>query len=70
MSVVEKAILKLFQRYEVGPAEMLFVDFRECRLSATDFSMGMSRLIDKGLVVKERPSQAYSLTRAGYKISR
>jgi predicted transcriptional regulator len=30
----------------------------------------MRRLIDKGLVIKERPQQAYSLTRAGYELSR
>lgn len=70
MGAAEMRILQLFRRYEVGPAEMLFVNFHECRVTASGFSVAMRRLIDKGLVIKERPQQAYSLTRAGYDLSR
>jgi predicted transcriptional regulator len=70
MSAAEMRILQLFRRYEVGPTEMLFVNFHECRVTAHGFTAAMRRLIDKGLVIKERPQQAYSLTRAGYELSR
>lgn len=70
MNAAEMRILQLFRRYEVGPAEMLFVNFHECRVTANGFTAAMRRLIEKGLVIKERPQQAYSLTRAGYELSR
>jgi len=70
MSAAEIRILKHFRRYEVKPAEMLFVNFHECRVTAHGFAAAMKRLIDKGLVIKERPLQAYSLTRAGYDLTR
>ena len=70
MSAVEMRILQLFHRYQVRPAEMLFVNCHEFRVSASGFASAMRRFIDKGFVVKERPQQAYSLTRAGYEISR
>ncbi len=70
MTAAEWRILSLFRRYRVGPAEMLFVNSRDCRVTAEGFVSAMRRLIDNGLVVKEHPKQAYSLTRAGYEASR
>ena len=70
MTAAEWRILSLFRRYQVGPAEMLFVNSRDCRVTAEGFVSAMRRLIDNGLVVKELPKQAYSLTRAGYEASR
>ena len=70
MTVAEWRILSLFRRYQVGPAEMLFVNFRDCRVTAEGFVSAMRRLIENGLIIKEQPKQAYSLTRAGYDASR
>ena len=70
MTAAEWRILSLFRRYQVGPAEMLFVNSRDCRVTAEGFVSAMRRLIENGMVVKEHPHQAYSLTRAGYEASR
>jgi len=70
MTATEWRILSLFRRYQVGPAEMLFVNSRDCRVTAERFIAAMRRLIDSGMVVKEHHHQAYSLTRAGYEASR
>ena len=70
MTVAEWRILSLFRRYHVGPAEMLFVNSRDCRVTAEGFVSAMRRLIENGLIVKEHPKQAYSLTQAGYTASR
>jgi hypothetical protein len=70
MSSAEWEILRVFRRYKVGPAEMLFLSAADCRTAANSFTAAMGRLIDKGMIIKERPVQAYSLTRAGYRLSR
>jgi hypothetical protein len=70
MTAAEWRILGLFRRYRVRPAEMLFVNFRDCRVTARGFVYAMRRLMAHGFVVKEHPRQAYSLTRAGYEMSR
>jgi hypothetical protein len=70
MSAAEWEILRVFRRYKVGPAEMLFLSAADCRNSVNSFASAMGRLIDKGMIIKERPIQAYSLTRAGYRLSR
>ena len=70
MSAAEWEILRVFRRYKVGPAEMLFLSAADCRTAANSFTSAMGRLIDKGMIIKERPLQAYSLTRAGYRLSR
>jgi hypothetical protein len=62
-------ILALFRRYRVGPAEMLFLNPNDCKLPANRFRSAMRSLLEKGLVVSERPDQAYSLTPAGYQYS-
>ena len=69
MSATELSILRVFRSYQVGPAEMLFLNSGDCRVSASSFLPAMRRLIDKGMIVKERPEHAYSLTRAGYQLS-
>lgn len=62
MTPAEHKIMAVFRRFRVGPYKMLcmnhFVD--EAFLAA------MEHLIDRKLVVKDRPAHAYYLTRAGY----
>ena len=70
MTAAEWRILSMFRRYQVGPAEMLFVNSRDCQVTAEGFVSAMRRLIDNGMIVKEHPHHAYSLTRAGYEASR
>ena len=70
MTATELRILRVFRSYQVGPAEMLFLSSGDCRVSASSFLPAMRRLIDKGMIVKERPEHAYSLTEAGYEMAR
>jgi hypothetical protein len=69
MTATELSILRVFRSYRVGPAEMLFLNSGDCRVSASSFLPAMRRLIDKGMIIKERPEHAYSLTKAGYEMS-
>ena len=69
MTAEEWDILRFFRRFQVGPAEMLFFTTTDCKVAAGHFVSAMRSLIEKDLVVKERPAQAYSLTSAGYQIS-
>ncbi len=69
MKVAEWDILRFFRRYQVGPAEMLFFGPKDRKVAAGSFRAAMGSLIEQGLVVKERPEQAYSLTTAGYRAS-
>ena len=70
MDAVELSILEVFGRYLVGPTEMLFCSAQDCRMADRRFHAAMLRLVQKGLLVKERPRQAYSLTKAGYRLTR
>ena len=57
--------MAIFRRFRVGPYKMLcmnlFID--------ETFLAAMENLIDRKLVVKDRPAHAYYLTRAGYDAS-
>ena len=70
MTATEVTILRFFRRFQVGPTEMLFLNSADCKVGASSFIPAMRRLIDKGIVVKERPEQAFSLTYEGYRLSR
>jgi predicted transcriptional regulator len=70
MTAAELNILRIFRRYRVRPAEMLFVSPTDWKTAGDSFSAAMRCLIEKGLVVKEHPHHAYSLTEAGYELSR
>jgi hypothetical protein len=69
MSSDECKILAFFRHYDIGPDEMLFFNPGECKVGPTPFRNAMDSLISRGLVIKERPKQAYSLTRRGYHLS-
>jgi hypothetical protein len=69
MKTAELDILRFFRHYQVGPAEMLFFGPNDRKGAAGTFRSAMGSLISQGLVVKERPEQAYSLTSAGYRAS-
>ena len=70
MNAAEYSILDFFGRYLVRPSEMLFCCPNDCRITDKRFHSAMLRLVEKGLVIKERPRQAYSLTEAGYRLAR
>jgi hypothetical protein len=69
MTAEELGILHFFRRFRVGPEEMLFFTPSDCKVTAKQFLAAMHSLIEKDLVMKERPAQAYSLTSAGYRVS-
>ncbi len=69
MNAVESTILVFFRRYMIGPAEMLFFNPGDCKVTPKHFETAMQSLMRQGLVVKERPTSAYSLTAAGYDAS-
>jgi hypothetical protein len=69
MTAEELDILLFFRRFLVGPKEMLFFTPSDCKVAAKHFIAAMHSLMEKDLVVKERPAQAYSLTNAGYRLS-
>ena len=70
MNAAECSILDFFGRYLVGPSEMLFCCANDCRITDRRFRSAMLSLVEKGLMIKERPRQAYSLTEAGYRVAR
>jgi hypothetical protein len=69
MTATETAIMFFFRRYQIRPAEMLFFNPADCKVSPGPFHTAMESLMRRGWVVKERPKHAYSLTRDGYDIS-
>jgi hypothetical protein len=69
METIESAILAYFRRYRIQPAEMLFFNAHDCKLPDKPFHAAMDSLVHRGMVIKERPSAAYSLTQAGYDLS-
>lgn len=69
MNLAERTVLEFFRRFDASPREMLFFNPGCCPLSAESFQAAMDSLIVRRLVVKERPRNAYSLTRAGYERS-
>jgi hypothetical protein len=69
MDTVECEILAYFRRYRIQPVEMLFFNSHDCKLPEMPFHAAMELLIRRGMVVKERPAAAYSLTQAGYHLS-
>jgi hypothetical protein len=69
MSADESIILALFRQYKIGPEEMLFFNTGTCKLAGTPFRNAMQSLMTRGMVIKERPKEAYSLTRQGYRLS-
>ena len=69
MTDCETAIMLYFRRYDVGAGQMLFFDTGPARGDADAFDRAMGDLIRRGLVVRERPQFAYSLTDSGYRAS-
>ena len=69
MTPAETNILNFFRRYGARPTQMLFFNPNDCKMSPAPFRNAMESLMRQGLVVKERPKLAYSLTRDGYDLS-
>jgi hypothetical protein len=69
MSDAEVKILRQFRQYRMGARAMLFFNAGLSRSHPRAFCQAMTALIRDGLVVKERPRDAYSLTPLGYRAS-
>lgn len=68
MTQAEQTIMQYFRRYRIDTGEMLFFNTAPTSTSA-HFRGAMDSLIRRGLVVKERPKHAYSLTEQGFAAS-
>jgi hypothetical protein len=66
MSEHEMNIMRCFRRYRVEAGGMLFFNEVASKPHPPSFHAAMSSLIRDGLVVKERPRDAYSLTARGH----
>jgi hypothetical protein len=69
MSNFESQIMQQFRIYRVGAGEMLFFESGLAKSHPPEFQSAMHALVKKGLVVAERRSGAYSLTRRGFAAS-
>ncbi len=69
MSEGEADILRFFRTYQVGVNEMLFLNSGFAKAHPPQFKRAMQALMERGLVVQERPRDAYSLTASGYRAS-
>ncbi len=69
MSFSESTILLFFRFYRAGPHQMLFVHPGDGKLTTDELDSGMTSLIRRRYIRKERRLHAYSLTSAGYKKS-
>ena len=69
MTSPEIEIMHYFRRYGISAGQMLFFDTGPARNDPDRFSSAMGALIQRGLVVQERPMGAYSLTDQGYRAS-
>jgi hypothetical protein len=69
MTRSETEIMRYFRRFDVSAGEMLFFDTGPARANPSGFQNAMVSLIRQGLVVRERPKGAYSLTDSGYRAS-
>jgi hypothetical protein len=67
MSGTELDIIKLFRAYGVTAHQMLFFPAAFAKQESRKFTGAMQSMIERGLVVKERNHEAYSLTARGYR---
>jgi RIO-like serine/threonine protein kinase len=69
MSEAELAILRLFRTYRARANDMLFLNSTHSQAHTKKFANALHSLLERKLVVKERPRDAYSLTARGYEAS-
>ncbi len=69
MSNAEVAILRQFRVYRARSHEMLFLNSGRAKSNPREFARAVNSLMERKLVVKERPRDAYSLTASGYAAS-
>ena len=69
MNQAETNILRQFRYYSIRPAEMLFFNSQSAKAHPQQFTQAMQSLVNRGMVVRERPRNAYSLTDLGYQAS-
>ena len=65
----EAEILRLFRSYRVRASEMLFFNQGINKTRPVQLTRALESLVERGLVVKERHRDAYSLTTRGYRAS-
>jgi hypothetical protein len=65
----EAEVLRLFRSYRVGVSEMLFFNHGAGKARPQRFTRAIEALIERGMVIRERHRDAYSLTQTGYNAS-
>ena len=63
----ELDILRLFRAYGVTAHQMLFFPAGFSKPESRKFASSIQSMVERGLVVKERNHEAYSLTARGYR---
>jgi hypothetical protein len=67
MTGTELDILRLFRDYGVTAHQMLFFPAAFSKPESRKFTVAMQSMIERGLVVRERNHEAFSLTARGYR---
>ena len=70
MTQHEATIMKHFKSYRVTTDEMLFFNTTAGKAHSREFQAAMISLMRNGMVNKEMPKNAYSLTAQGYRMLR
>jgi hypothetical protein len=70
MTLDEEKIMRHFRAYRVAADEMLFFNTTSSSPHSPQFFKAMAALIGRGLVQKESPKNAYSLTPLGSQLMR
>lgn len=68
MTSSEADIMRHFRRYLASEGEMVFFN-KGVEKRPPSFERAIASLIRDGLIIKERPQNAYSLTQRGYEAS-
>jgi hypothetical protein len=66
MTKTQIGIMRHFRQYRIGANQMLCFNASLANSDASRFQLAMASLIQDGLVNKERPKRAYSLTPDGF----
>lgn len=69
MNPAEVKILRQFRSYGLRTNEMLFFNRSLAKPHLPEFTRAIQTLVERGLIVKERRQDAYSLTTLGYQVS-
>ena len=65
----EASVLRTFRTYQVSARQMLVLNHGHTKPPPASYARALQSLLERGLVVRERFPNAYSLTALGYQAS-